>query len=117
MHRIEDLLRMAIAPRVLGHDPAAGHHHDPIDVALDGHGPERPGPRHAVPVGVEHHRLVLVGDGRARDAGVERALGQRRRGGELLGEAVADDERAGGRADGPAPLVEASSPQMFVRLM
>ena len=53
VHRVEDLLGAAVAPRVLGDDLAAGHHDDPVDVALDRHRPERPGPRHAVAVGVE----------------------------------------------------------------
>ena len=84
---------------------------------LDRHLAERPGPGDAVAVGVEGHRLVLVGDGPALDAGVERVPGQRSRGGELLGEAVADDEGPGGRPDGPSPLIEASLPHVFVQFV
>lgn len=52
--------------------------------------------------------LVLVGDGLPLDARIEGVPWQRRRGGDLLGEAVADDERAGGRLDRAPPLIATS---------
>ena len=81
------------------------HDHDPVDVALDRHHLERERAGHAVTVGVEGDGLVLVhGDGGADHAGVEPVLRQRRRRGEILGEAVLDRERAEERLDDPLPL-------------
>ena len=76
-------------PRVRRDDLASGHDHDPVDVALDRHHLERERPRHAVAIAVESDGLILVHRDRGTDhAGVEPMLGQRRRGGEFLGEPV-----------------------------
>src|SRR5271155_5256097 len=107
---------MLIASDVLGDDLTAGGDDDPGDVALDRHLAERVGPGDAVAIGVEGDRLVLVGDGLALDAGVERVPGEPRRSGDILGEAVADDEGSGGRPNGPLSLFEASLPHVFVQL-
>jgi hypothetical protein len=56
---------------------AVRHDHDPVDVALDGHHPERERPGHTVAVGVEGDRLVLVhGDCGVDHAGIEPMLGK-----------------------------------------
>ncbi len=69
--------------------------HDPIDVALDGYHPEGERARHAITVGVKGHGLVLVhGHCGVNRAGVEPVVGQGRRRGEILGEAVLDRKRA-----------------------
>ena len=74
------------------------HDHDAVDVALDRHHLERERPGHAVAVAVEGDGLILVDGDRGVDhAGVEPMRGQRRRRGEVLGEAVLD-RRTGRRA-------------------
>ena len=67
MQGIEQLLAAAVAPLVRGNDLPVGHHLDVIDVALHGHGAERPASRYAVAIPVKAHRLVLVHLARLKD--------------------------------------------------
>ena len=95
VERVEDH-RLFLQGSFVGRDDlAVRHDHDAVDVALDRHHLECERPRHAVTVAVEGDGLILVDRDRGLDhAGVEPMPGQRRRRGEVLGEAVLDRERA-----------------------
>ena len=87
--RVEDQRASLQGPRVGRDDLAAGHDHDPVDVALDRHHLERERPRNAVPIAIEGDGLVLVHRGRGTDhAGIEPIVGKRRRRGLFFGERV-----------------------------
>ncbi len=73
---VEDHLALLIATSMPGDDLVAGHDSHLINVALDCHRAEGPGPRHAVAIAVELHRLILVHLGRLLNAGVKGALRQ-----------------------------------------
>jgi hypothetical protein len=60
MQGIEHRLAVAVTALVAGHHLARGHDREVLDVALHGHGPERPAARHPVGVVVEAHGLILV---------------------------------------------------------
>lgn len=69
--RVEDLLMPVVAARVRGHDLAAQHHVDALDIQLDGNGLEGGAAGHAVAVVVAADHLVLVDLGRLYDTRVE----------------------------------------------
>lgn len=76
MQRVKNLLALPIRADMAGDDLVAGDDLDAVDVALDGHGLEGEGSRHAVGIAVEAGGLILVHLGRLADAGIERRLGQ-----------------------------------------
>ncbi len=79
VQRVDERFVSAVPTSVLGDDPAPMHDGHAVDVRLDRHLRERRGVRHAVTVGLEHRRLVLVHQAGPLDARVEEVGGKRQR--------------------------------------
>ena len=115
VQRIEDTLAAPVAPPVGGDHVVVGDDLDAVDEPADGDPAEGVPARHAVPVGVERDRLVLVHLPGVDDAGVERPGGSGSGGGEVVGEALCD-----GLSSGPGGAVasrDAAPSQVGVQLV
>jgi hypothetical protein len=112
---IEDRCMAPMAAAVFGHDLPAVDDRHPIDVRLDRHRRECRRPRHAIAVGLEHHRLALVHQAGAFDAGVQAMRRQRQRV-RLFQLKVLPDRQRLARHD-PVPLGQAECQELAVQVL
>ena len=115
MQRVQHLLAAAIASIVPGHDLVVGENLDAVHVGFDRDGLEGPTPGHAVTVGVEGDRLVLVGLLELADTGVEGVERQCQGRRFVQGEALADGLTL--PSAGPVQFRQATSPQVDVEIV